>query len=43
MAGYTTAGSSGLPDRFGARFEQQDSVTATVPSWRMLSSPGKVL
>ena len=37
---HTTAGSSGVPDHFGARFSQPLSVTATVSSWRMPSSPG---
>jgi len=37
---YTTAGSSGVPLHFGARFSHPDSVTATVSSWRMPSSPG---
>jgi hypothetical protein len=38
--GYTAAGSSGVPDPFGARFSQPDSVTATVSSWRIPNSPG---
>jgi len=33
--GYTTAGSSGVPDHFGARFSQPFSVTATVSSRRI--------
>jgi hypothetical protein len=36
---HTTAGSSGVPDHLGARFSQPFSVTATVSSWRMPSSP----
>jgi len=34
------AGSSGVPDHFGARFSQPFSVTTTVSSWRMPSPPG---
>ena len=37
---HTTAGSSGVPDHFGARFSQPSFVTATVSSWRMPISPG---
>jgi hypothetical protein len=37
---YTTAGSSGLPDHFGARFSQPSAVTTTVSSWRIPNSPG---
>ena len=37
---YTTAGSSGVPDHFGARFSQPFSVTTTVSSCRIPSSPG---
>jgi len=36
---YTTAGSSGLPDHLEASFSQPVSVTATVSSWRIPSSP----
>jgi hypothetical protein len=36
----TTAGSSEVPDHFGARFSQPASVTTTVSSWRIPSSPG---
>jgi hypothetical protein len=36
---HATAGSSGVPDHFGQRFSQPASVTATVSSWRIPSSP----
>jgi hypothetical protein len=34
-----TAGSSGVPDHFGARFSQPSAVTATVSSCRIPNSP----
>ena len=40
LGSQTTAGSSGVPVHLGPRFSQPFSVTTTVSSWRMPSSPG---